>query len=615
MPQPRILQPSRSPFTGWLYQILAIVACVLLGLAMILNNQMGGEAMWFWYATIFHHGAKLYSHLHTALQPLFVLETDVWMKLVGKKLVLTQIPSLLHLLALCVVLLLVLRESVWPDWQKAFVLLGVFCLTVCGHSYRFDDYHVIAETFIFAVLLLLLLLARSVTQRGQLLLTAGLGVVCGLTITTRLTDGAAALTASVICLPFLLRRQRLASLVLLVLSAALTILLVVRLTGDTFRAYLFSSVIHAAGSKGGTGSIFAAPFLALRNTFPLLYSTSKQVLVVFLAMVVLGAVLYRYRRLRIGSIFAWQMAAAAVIFCVVPQLKRAALLRGSFLDAVVLSLIIVMYVLPVMVLVRFIQALLGKRVWDPREVLVVLTLGEWASYSAGAAAEPLTNYYAPIAMLLLLVPILQPFRKRAGWVVPAYLTLMTLLAASTFTSKAITPYAWQNYRYSPMFENRQWYRHPVYGEMYIDRDLLHFSEAVCSDIGEQQPGVTIGTAPPPLLSLPYPFPNYFCNTPPWHEYVQTFFDTSTRATIEHLMAELQTAPPEWVIYQRQLNIMRGAERLYNHGQPLAQRALDTMIMQKLASGQWKLVDRSGYLATADVGGWKDGGWYIIQTHP
>ena len=140
--------------------------------------------------------------------------------------------------------------------------------------------------------------------------------------------------------------------------------------------------------------------------------------------------------------------------------------------------------------------------------------------------------------------------------------------------------------------------------MYIDRDLLYLSKSICSDIGAN-PGVTH----PELLSLPYPFPNYFCDTPPWHNYVQTFFDTSTRASIEHLMSELDTAPPQWIVYQRQLNIMVGAERLYNHGRPLAQRDLDRMILQKLASGQWTLVGFSDYL------GHEGGGWFVIRTRP
>ena len=589
-----------------MYQGLAILLCLLLGVAMILNNQMGGEAMWFWYATTFHHGVRMYSDLHIALQPLFILMTDAWMSLFGQRLAVTQLPSLLEICAMCAGLLLVLRESVWPDWQKGIVLLGAFGLTVSGHSYRFDDYHVVAENLILYSLLILLVLARTNLARRQFLLVAVLGLLCGLTITTRLTDGAALLVSAGICLPFLLRERRLASVALFAAAAALTVVIVVKLTGDTMSAYLSSSIFRAAGSKGGTGSIFAAPFKVLPNVVPLFLQLGKRTFFGLLATVVAGVLAARFWKPGVRYVFSAQMAFAALIFLVIPVVKRELLLTGVVIQTVVLLLIPLLYVLATVVLARFAMAASRGHAWDRREILVLLPLAEWASYSAGAAAEPLTNYYAPLALLLLLFPVLQPLRRFSGWAYSSFLAVMALIAFSTLTSKAITPYSWQNYRVGHMFQNRDWYHHPVYGEMYIDRELLRFSTAVCADIGSK-PGVNH----PDLLSLPYPFPNYFCDTPPWHNYVQTFFDTSTRATIEQMMRELETNPPQWIVYQRQLNIMKGAERLYNHGKPLAQRDLDTMIANKIASGQWTLVDRSNYLGEENNGG----GWFIIRTRP
>src|SRR5260370_36970979 len=89
----RIIRDVRNAFHGRVYQSLAILFCVLFGIAMIANTQMGGEAWWFWYASFLHSGAKLYADLHLALQPLFVLETDAWMQLFGIKCLVTEIPS------------------------------------------------------------------------------------------------------------------------------------------------------------------------------------------------------------------------------------------------------------------------------------------------------------------------------------------------------------------------------------------------------------------------------------------------------------------------------------------------------------------------------------------
>ncbi len=593
--------PSRTP----LFQLLAIGLCLLLGLAMIANNEMGGEAMWFWYATVFHHGAHLYSDLHVALQPLFVLITDAWMTVFGRRLLVTQLPPVLEIGVMGLGLFLVLRESRWPDWQKAIILFGSFCFIVCGHSYRFDDYHVLTENFILYALLLLLILARTSVLRSQLLLVSALGLVAGLTITTRLTDGAALLAATLLCLPFLLRRHRLASLALFFGIAAVTVIVVILLTGDTLAAYASNSIFHAAGSKGGTGSIFAAPFRVVVNVIPVFLRAGKRPFVGLLFLLVVGIAIARLRPRAARFIFPIQLVLAAILFLISGE-ERQYLIWGYAIATIVLVLIPVLYALTAWVLVRFLVPTLranSDTTFDRRELLILLVLAEWASYSAGAAAEPLTNYYAPLALLLLLVPILQPLRRQAAWFDPSFLTLMVLLAASTLSSKYVTPYSWQNYVISPMFQHRVIYQHPVYGTMYIDRDLLDFSQRVCTDIGAH-PGVNH----PRMLSLPYPFPNYFCDTPPWHNYVQTFFDTSTRATIEKLMRELQADPPEWIVYQRQMNIMRGAERLYNHGQPLAQRDLDTLIANKLHSGDWVLVDQSDYLGSVE-----GSGWFIIHT--
>jgi len=590
----------REPF-----QIAAAAVCVLLGVAMILNNQMGGEAMWFWYATTFHHGQRLYADLHIALQPLFVLMTDGWLTMFGQRLWVNQIPSVVEILLMCAGTWLVLRESLLRDWQKGIVLLGTFALTVSGHSYRFDDYHVLTENLILYALLLLLWLARVTDERRQMVLVGVLGLVAGLSFTTRVTDGAALVSSTVLLLPLLLRRRRGVSVLLFLAVAAVTVVGVVSLTGDTMRAYLSSSIFRAAGSKGGTGSIFAAPFLVLKNTGPMLLIVGKRALLKLLLILLVGPLVARFWRPGLRYLFALQMLVAALLFLPTTHLEHELLLKGVLIQTVVLVLTPLLYVLTPVALVDYVRTK-GRMQWtDRRWLLVMLPLAEWASYSAGAAAEPLTNYYAPVSLFLLLVAVVEPYGRWASWARPSFVTLLALLGVSTLTSKALIPYSWQNYKVGPMFEDRAWFEHPVYGPMYIDRDLLAFSVKVCADMG-----VTPGREHPEVLSLPYPFPNYFCDTPPWHNYVQTFFDTSTRATIEQLMNELKTAPPEWVIYQRQMLILSGAERLYNHGQPLAQRDLDTLIRTKIASGQWTLVDKSDYL-----GGQNGDGWFIIRTRP
>jgi hypothetical protein len=608
-------EPANSPSgrsvhkSGIIYQALAILFCVLFGLAMIVNTQLGGESEWFWYARLFHSGAKLYADLHLPLQPLYVLETNAWIQLFGIKCLVTEIPSLFHVLAFCLGILLILRESDWPDWQKAIVLVSAFFICINCTAYRFDDYHITTDIFIFYSLVLLLALAK--TQGGRpLWLAAGLGILAGLAITSRLNDGTALLVATGVCLLFLTRTRKLLVASLFVVAAVLTVIFVVKLTGDSLSAYASNSIVKAAGAKGGTQSIVTAPFRLFPNALQM-FRGRRWILVWVIVIIAAGAFVKRNWKDGSRYIYAVQFGIAGAAFAVSPHYRQDQLLLGGFVEALSVFLIVVNYLLLPFVAARFLMSRIGDgmRHWDAREILILLPLAELASASASTGAATLNGFlFSQIAMLLLLIPVIQPFRRQASWANASLLTIMALMGLSVMTVKIHNPYSWILFRSSPMFVNRQWYQHPVYGPMYIDRDLLHFVQPVCLDIGN-------GTPKPELLSMPFSYANYFCDTPPWHGYVQTFFDTSTRSTIAHLMSELDTAPPTWIVYQRQMKVVTEHEGSLHQGQPLAHRDLDNMIMQKISTGQWQVVRRSNYLFV-DTNDYQEGdGWWIIRTRP
>jgi hypothetical protein len=607
----RIIRYLRSALDGTVYQSLAILFCVLFGVAMIVNTQLGGEAEWFWYANLLHGGARLYADLHLPLQPLFVLETDAWIQLFGIRCFATEVPSVIHVLAFCLGIFLILRESDWPDLRKAIVLASAFLICIECSAYRFDDYHITADTFIFYSLALLLMIARTDAARRQFGLAVGLGILSGLTITTRLNDGTALLVAAGVCLLVLARRRKFALVSLFLVAGALTVVLVVKLTGDSFSDYVSNSVIKAASAKGGTGSIVTAPFRLFRNALEMFHGR-RWIFLWVVAMVATAALIQRYWKNGTKYIIVVQLGMAGAAFALSSHYRREQLISGAFISFLAVFLIVVNYLLLPLVAARFLMSGTGDRRpdWDSREILILLPLAELASASASTAATTDGFLFSQVAMLLLLVPVIQPFRKEAAWVNASVVTVMALMGLSAMTGKIQNPYSWMNYRSNPMFVNRRWYQHPVYGPMYIDRDLVQFVEPICREIGQ-------GNSKPELLSMPFSYPNYFCNTPPWHGYVQTFFDTSTRSTIIHLMGELENAPPQWIVYQRQLKVMSGQEEVLHHGQSLAHRDLDTMIMQQIITGRWQVVDRSNYnYLLADGKDYQEGdGWLIIRTRP
>jgi len=591
----------RALFRGSVWQCLSLLFCSLVAIAIIVNVELSGNGVWFWYADAFHRGAKLYAGLHLALQPLFIIEYNAWVRLVGVNCIRIEMLSFLHIFALCIGILLVLRESSWPDWQKAIVLSGTFIVFITFNAYLFNDYHVTADLLSLYAFVLLLRLARAQTARGHLGLAIALGLIAGLALTNRVNDGAALVASTTICSFLIARQRRFAVACLCCGTAILTVLLVVYSTGDTFSDYISNSVLRAAGSKGGGGSLLADPILLVIDAVRSLRAGGKWMLLWTLLILAAGAVLYRYRKARPATIIGMQLVIAAAAFAGSSALTRNQLLHGSLIGVLSILSVLLAYLMVALVAIRFAlwKAGRGNIDWDPREFLTILILFGTAAGSASTGGSA-GNFYWTMALLLLLVPILQPFRRQAAWIDPSLVTLLLLLTFTGLMGKIKSPYSWHNYQSSPMFQARQWYRHPVYGLLYMEKDQLQFAEPVCNEIAQNDPQHE-------LLSLPYPYPNYFCAVAPWHGYVQTFFDTSTRSTIEGLIAELQADPPQWIVYQRELANLTAHERIYNHGQRLPQRDLDDLIMHKIASGEWQLVDKRNYL--------EGDGWLVIRTRP
>jgi hypothetical protein len=407
---------------------------------------------------------------------------------------------------------------------------------------------------------------------------------------TRLNDGAALVVGVVIAILFLAPSRRLLSLILFALMAALTVVLVVHLTGDSLHDWASYSIFKAAGSKGGTHNILAYPLQLPWNALRFLARLEVFVLLAcFLGIALVWVALIRpFFLTRQPANLLKLIAGAVLIFLpfhylghhLVDSVPTLALPPLAVLLACALALAVLVRALGQ----RFVAGTMHP--WDPREILLLIPLGELASAAMSSGGSPL-GLNGPLAIILLLLPIASPIHLKREPARQFAFALLALLAVDCAAFKYRVPFQWHSYTAGPMFVGRQWYRHPDYGPMVIERDQLAFIQPICAAV--QADGAQQG-----LLSLPYPYPNYFCSIPPWHGYVQTFYDTSSRQTIQTLIGELQTAPPKWIVYQRQLYNMGLHEQIFNHGQPLPHRALDQLIEDKIASGAWQPVYTSTY---------------------
>ncbi len=560
----------RNP--GSTYRNLAALVSVLFGLSLVANTHPMGDGSWFWYADALRRGTRLYADLHLALQPLFILQTEATMSLLGKGWLASKVPAVLEMVAYIVGLRMLAGRLPLPDWQRGLLSATAFFLGTLFAAYRFDDYHVPTDALVVYSILALLHLRDRGDCRWPLLF---LGIASGLAFTMRLNDGAALILSVLASLFVILPAKRWRSIPLYAGTAVVTVLAIVHLTGDTVVDYATYSVFHAAASKGGTGSILRAPMLFPLKTLHLLLITPQYLEVIGAALIACG----------LGWIFRRWPVVVAAFFVLVGLFGSGKPFSQLPAEALAGIWMLIMLATGAIVIFRLVSHLVrpqGPVDWNPAEILFLVPLGQLLSGSMSSGGV-FIGIYSPIGPFILLLPALWPLIARKTWRISPILMAALITLVSTAIFKARLPFSWHTYVAKPMFVGRQWYRHPLYGPMFIEKTQLEYINGVCTVLSQSD-------SKSELLSLPFTYANYFCGIPPWQGYVQTFFDTIAPNTIPELMDRLARTPPKWILYQRQLGIVELHELIYNHRQPIPHRDLDRQIVGNLDNGSWHAVN-------------------------
>ena len=559
----------------------AALGCILFGLIHILNVHPIGDGLWFWYAKLFREGHRLYRDMHLNLPPFFVLVTAINQSVFGISWLASKIPAVLQLLTYVAGLYLVSLYAPVRPWPRAFLVSAAFFLDIAISFARFDDYHVPTYIAIVISAWLLLIYRSQERLRSEWLLAALLGVLSGISLANRLNDGASLFAAVCVVLPLFLRRHRIAASAVFIAASFLCLLLLVLSTGDTVRGWANDSIFRAAAIKGGTGSILLSPLLyPFRQALALAQNRYQLALVAFFSIVTaIVAAVVRSREM-IGT---WRNLRTATGMLLLLALFAGAgrWLGLNFLTIVVGALAMVTgTVLMVVLAGRSARQIAREGVahFDPLPLLLLLPFAQ-ALGAAMTAAKALPEVTPAIGLMLVMLPISVP-AVRAGLPELVLASAAFVLTIYGVAMKALNPYQWQSYWNGPVFAGREWYQHAKYGPMYIEKSQLQLATALCAPI--QRSGTM-----PELLSLPNAYPNYFCGIEPWHGYVQTWYDTSSASTISGLVSDLQQKPPEWIAYERSLDMIALHERSYGKA-PLPHRELDAMISDKLRSGVWSI---------------------------
>ena len=587
--------------TKW--QRIAALCCVLFGAALIVNVDSSGDGLWFWYGKLIRSGQHLYRDLHLAQQPLFPLLIAASQAVLGESWIASKGIALIQLLAYVFGLLLLGRQLAWKDWQRGVLITFAFLMTIACSYFRFDDYHITAYYFsVYAVLCLIALARRRLAWPWAALLT---GVLSGLSVANRLNDGAALGAGCALALLFLLRTRRLPALALFLATMVATMRSVLFFTGDSVALWISNSIVQAAKIKGGTGHVLYAPLLFPFKIVPLLWHDWHIVANLFyLIAVVTLAVL----RTRSGTEIEeprqkkkWSrkdIGLAAFLLLTLPLFMRQAR-TGSPVSAFTTLACLATFALGCWILWRIAHAVFtGKH--GRESGLEILLLLPFLQLLAGAmtSGQSILEVYPVIGLEVLLLPLCLPSLFRTKPIRTGATALGGLIVLAVLVVRIFDPYSFHLYQNKPLFTGRSWYRHPVYGPMCLQNDQEEFFQKICNQIGGDK-------ASTELLSLPYPHANYFCHIAPWHAYVQTWYDTSGRQTIDRLMQDLDR-PPQWILYQRSPNTVSAHEIAFNQGRPLPHRALDELIMGKIAERRWKVVFRERF---------EGADWFLLQTGP
>ncbi len=495
----------RSLFTG---ENAATLFCFLYGIALLINIQPLADGGWYWYALALKSGTHLYADLHLALQPFFILQTEFGLFLFGDSWIGFKVPAIIEMIGYLLALRLISNHLPITSWQRSVLLICAFMLPSLFDAYRFDDYHVPSFCVSAWCIYVLLVMNRGdVTRHLALSFPVLLGFLCGLLIIIRVNDGVLISCAVFCVLLSSVPDRRLITAAQFTAAVALTLVVIVHLTGDTFHDYFNYSVLHAATSKGGNNKVFGAPFLLpLKTIKNLLFHSPYNKLLAAEAAIAASLCWFFLARQRPLLL---RIAPCIVIGSIIVATMPSRLLDGEFPVILCGVLVLVVFGTALLVLFRWTQALFSRKSdgWTPLELLLLVPFFQLIADSMSSGGI-FIGLYPPVGWFLLLIQISLPISLRKVWLRRSVTSCALFLIFFVLIFKVRQPYSWHTYILSPMFSSRHWYSHAKYGSMYIEDRQLNFAQDVCRQVRS--------IADPQLLSLPYPYANYFCGIQPWH---------------------------------------------------------------------------------------------------
>lgn len=569
----------------------AIWVCSFYALMMLIFTLSPGDGSWVLYSQAILKGFRLYEDLHFNQQPLFPIFSTAVTLVAGDWIVFQKIVYFLVPVLYIYLIYLISTYVIEDGLKRGFFIITIFFIAISFEAYRFDDYHAFSGIFILASLYFSIKLLHDKSFLQPYIIWQSL--LIAFLLNTRINDGVflgmAVLFFGIFRLENL--KEVFFGFFMTVFFALAILSLNLLILNDTYGAWFSNSILSAASIKGGS-ALINYPLTMLKKSLLLFLQgdfTRRRLALVLVS----GAFFY----------FSFRNFSKGYLRDVASLISFLGLSYGIFkiyphhaLTFFVALGVLISWGVALLIFVR--RAFLRGNSSN-FDIFLPLIFYPYFLYCGGSLSSGGSFNDHFFVLALLIIVLLISCKKIVGELDPLkyfVFFIMTILACEAIVLRTIRPYGWHSYNVPSFFEKRYLVTESENGPHLLSKDLAKLILPVCSEIKNSEE----------LLSIPFSFANYYCHKDPWKNYIQTFFDTSSPKQIDRLINDLSISPPEYIFYQRQLENLAVHERIFNHGKPLRQRALDDFLMGKIQSGEWTVVVESDLYPPSR--------WMLIRTN-
>lgn len=580
---------------NFLLPYLAMGFCWLLGFLLLLHVTVPNDGGWFLYAQAILKGERLYTDMQTNLQPLFPLLSIIPIYFFDNP-ILQKIPYSFIFFGY-VYAIFALSKNIWGNnLEKSLFVLVVTLLPLHFIAFRMDDYHVLWQLCtLYSILFSSNFLEKKITLYKYTIIQS---ILSTLAILTHITSG---MTIVLSIFGVALYKEgftsRLVKCIFLGMSIFCVIFLLVLLCLNESPIMWFQKTILIASQAKGNQSLLTKPIYLFKSARDLGFPSTPKEVTYFLFFIFLIFFTKKHElHLSIPKKFFFSLFIAYIFYITLKEI-----ISNDFIYSLtVLSILITFCFLGYFILKMI--ALNNKEVWKPNKILITYPVFSFC-FSSLSSGGSIWGLYFPAALSLITLNILRNHdNKYLFEFIPSvfrtsYQIILIIIFSQCLIEKVQIPYQWHSYTTSPLCYNIKVTTLENKGKTILENEMYDFLKPICEITNNSES----------LLSLPYSAANYYCEVPIYKNYIQTFFDTSTKETIQRLIDDLKKSPPLYILYQRQLSNLEYHERQYNNGKPLPHRELDSFIWNQLIIGNWQVV----YMPRQ----YKGSVWYLIKTKP